>query len=671
MSASWVVLAILFPTLGILVGSLLKDSPEPLAIVFNALIPGAGLAMLNRPFLEVIAGGMISLVSLLVLAGPDNLGMYIPVMILGAVWASFYTSLNPLTVLGQPGAQVAASPSPPPIPARQATGRQRSGAEEDTSQNAGYTVTVRCTECGADVEVPVLHRMARCNYCGSAHVVIGQGETLYVAIPDTIQTPEDLRTIVLEYYRYEYYKKLYERQVAPLDRRTSVSGPDGGMVDSPEIAAAAAAAEAHASRAADAYRERLGKVLDVRESQRFWAPYWHGMGTLYEAIFGRDRRSLEKKMMFAVRTVETSTPANDGVELPPMGHLSYLRTLVPAAELGETEMGLPITMDAGALKASYGHLDRKQIDGTLQRIELGTVFTQEVTGLLWRPWRIVEARGGDIAETLLVDAAASSVARALDGPIEADIQPIPGQVRQDGHTLAFIPMECPNCGFEFPFDVNSVVHFCTNCHRAFVIDGRVKKEIGYDRASLDGSAGGDLVPFWRFDLELADASGRVITDVKHLTDGIDGTFDQIGDDAPMTRDSVLVPAFRVINSRLMTAAFQRMSPFTAPFEAVVTNERFPLDERPTPWSVSLPEPEARRFLPLYLANIFTLRDLARANLKSVASGLFETHQRTPGRLIYVLVPRPLTEPFRSYIGRFKTPAVDEAEGTAAPRTRSA
>ncbi len=668
MNAIWVLAAILLPAGGIFIGTLLRATSEPVAIFSNAVIPGSGLAMLKRPFLETIAGGLITMVSLLVLESPENLGMYVPVMILGAVWASLYTSLNPLKILGQPaaGASGPAYPLPPGGKSRTA-----SGEKKKSESDAGYTVRVVCTECGADVEVPVLHRMARCPYCGSAHLVIGQGETLFIAIPDKTADPQDLQNAVLEYYRYEYYKKLYERQVAPLEQRATTAGADGRMLDNPEMELAAAAAEARISRAADAYRERLRKVLEIRQARRFWAPYWHGMGTLYEAIFGRDRRSLEKKMAFAVRTIEASMPANDTIELPAMGHLSYLRTLMPAADLGENEVGLPITRDASTLKMAYGDLDRKQIDQTLQRIHLGTSFTQEVTGLLWRPWRLVEAKADGISDILLIDAAAGSVAKKLDTPPQTAFQPIPERVRQSGHTLRFIPMECPNCGFEFPFDVNAIVHFCTNCHRAFVVDGNSKKEIRYGRAALDGNTDGDLVPFWGFDLELADTSGQIVTDLAHLTDGIDGTFDQIGDDAPTSQDTVLVPAFRVINSHLMTKAFQRMSRFTAPFKEPVTDERFPLEEKSRPWSVSLPEAEARRFLPLYLANVFTLRDLARANLQGVTAGLFKTNQRSAGRLIYVHVPRPLTEPFRPYIGRFKTQAIAAAEGIAETRTRGA
>ncbi len=668
MNTSWILLAIGLPVAGIGIGTLLREASEPIAIACNAIIPGTGLAMLNRPFLETVTGGLITAVSLLTLSGPGNLGMYVPVMVLGAVWASLYTSLSPLKNLGQPSPAATIPRAASAVARPGGSSAAMSGRKQPSTSSAGYTVTVVCTECGAGVEVPLLHRMARCPYCGSSHLVIGQAETLYLTVPETIRKVDDLQTIVLDYYRYEYYKERYARQVAPLDRHSSVAGPNGGLVDNPEMALAAAAAEARVSRAADAYRERLREVLTVRELQKFWAPYWHGMGTLYETVFGRDPQSLQKQMVFAIRTVEASSPASSTIELPAMGHLSYLRRLAPAATLKEDDMGLPITKDASTLAAAYGDLDHKQIDRTLQRIELGTVFIQEVTGLVWRPWRIVEARGGEIADTLLIDAAAGSVAKRLDSTFEVELQPIPTQVRTSGHALGFIPMECPNCGFEFPFDVNAVVHFCTNCHRAFSIEGHTKKEISYGHAALDGSTGGELVPFWSFSLELLDSSGQIVTDLAHLTDGIDGTFDQIGDHAPTSRDTVLAPAFRLINTRLMTQAYERFSPFAAPFELPISEGRFPLDQKPRPWSVSLPEAEARRFLPLYLANIFTLRDLARANLHSVTAGLFDARQRTTGRLIYVRVPRPLTEPFRPYVGRFKTDAIEAVEGLTPNRT---
>ncbi len=664
MSAGWVLVCLVLPPAAVAAGSLLRGASETLGIALNALVPGAGLAVLGRPFLEVAVGALVSIASLLTVGGPENLGYYVPVMALGAVWASLYTRMGPLRAGARSpaaDAEPASRPAPRPAPAPRPPAPREGGAE------AGYSVSVRCTECGAKVEVPVLHRMARCSYCGSTHLVVGHDDVLHVAVPEKVPGPGALADVVLDHYRNVYYQDLYRKRVAPLAGGATATGPDGAMYSRPEMEAAAAAMEARISRQADAYRARLAARLEVSPKAHFWAPYWHGMGTLYEAVFGRDRRSLDKKMAFAMDTVEASAPANENLELPPMGRLSYLRRVVPAAELGGDTAALPVQRGEEVLRAAYGHLDRKQVDKSLQRIQLGTAFVPEIRGVVWRPWWVVAARTADgrTDETLLVDSATASVAAGVTVPDELPLGPFPEEAVQVGRGLGFIPLECPTCGHELAFDPAAVVHFCGSCYRTFTVRKTRKVEVPYDRAELGGGDGTDVVPFWRFDLELVTGGGRRVTDMAHLTDGIDGTLDQIGEDAPTTRDKVLVPAFRLINSRLMTNAFRRMAALSAPFQGAIEPGRFPLDEKPSPWAVSLPEAEARRLLPLYLASRFGLRDLARANVEDVIRGLFQTRQASPGKLTYVRLPRVLTEPFRAYVGRFEAAAITAAEGIPA------
>jgi len=673
-TAGWVLLALLAPLLLTVAAVALRpSSPSPLAaIAVNALAPGAGLALLGRPMLEVAVGLLITVASLLTIGGPELLGMYVPVMIAGGVWASLYTPWNPFkrTLEQLP-------PPTVPRPANEQPSRNggltgstgtavpsRSGPKEEGDQ--GYRIVVRCTECGAEIEVPVLHRMAHCEYCDSNHMVVGHEDTLYVTIPEKARDQQTLREALLDHYRYQHYLKLYARQVAPLEKRKTIASENGTLLASPELGAAAAAAELLVSRAADAFRARLAETLQVTPQHHFLAPYRHGMGTLYEAAFGRSRQDMEKKLRFAVGTVEAATLASEGVELPAMGKLSYLRAVLPAAQLEETAHCLPLALGPEALQKAYGNLDRKQLDRSLQVIRLGTVFVPEVNAVVWRPWWVVEVSGGGVSETLLVDAAAGSVVGPPPSLEPGLMAELPVEAREPGNGLRFLPMECPTCGYEFPFDVAAVTHFCHNCHRMFTIQGSSKKESDYDSCVFDERAAVDLVPFWRFPLRLRTADGKVLTDLPHLTDGIDGTFDQIGDEATEGDDEVFVPAIRLINARLMTEAFNRLFRFTVRSAPTYRTERFPLDKRPKPLTVSLGEAEARELAPLYLANAFGRRDLARVNVNQVASWLFGARLQSTGRLTFLAVPRPITEPFRAYIGRGPATAVTRAEGTSGP-----
>jgi hypothetical protein len=223
-------------------------------------------------------------------------------------------------------------------------------------------------------------------------------------------------------------------------------------------------------------------------------------------------------------------------------------------------------------------------------------------------------------------------------------------------------MECPTCGHEFPFDTDAVLHFCHNCHRVCGVDGDRKHEVEYAHEALPHRNDLDVVPFWYFPMSVRTTDGEWITDLSHFKDGIDGTLDQIGDDAQMRRHGILVPAFRCINPRLMSNAFHRLLLHTLRHPPQLSAERFPLESKPTPWSVSLSEPNARTLLPLYLANAFSRRDLTRVNVNQVAAWLFSAQQEAPGKLVYIPVPRPVTEPFRTYVGRYASRAVRHARG---------
>jgi hypothetical protein len=503
--------------------------------------------------------------------------------------------------------------------------------------------------------------MARCGFCGSDHLVIGHDQTLNVTIPERVTDQNALREAVLDYYRYQHYLKLYKSAVGPLERSATEPSTSGVMVVRPEASAAIAAAEAAVSAKADMYRARLAASLAVVGTQHFLAPYRHGMGTLYQAAFGRNPQDQEKKLRFAIGLVEAATIATDAMELPEMGRLSYLRALVPAAQSPADLKTLPLDVDEGALQRAYGQLDRKQLVRDLNVIRLGVKFSEEVTAVVWRPWWIAEVEATGIHETLLVDSAAASVAGMAPYLNDEILEDLPEDVRLPGMGLRFVPMECPTCGHEYPFDSDAVVHFCHNCHRVCGVDGERKRELEYCHQPMPEGGEYDLVPFWYFPLRLRTGGGELLTDLIHFKDGIDGAMDQIGDAAEMRQHGILVPAFRCINMRLMAQSFGRLLLHTLRQPPRITGKRFPLDLRPRPWHVSLEEAEARNLLPLYLANAFGRRDVTKVKVNQVVDWLFEAVQESPGTLAFIPIPRPVTEPFRAYVGRYRSRAVQHAE----------
>ena len=669
MTSSWMLGTLLLPpALAILAAVFLRPhSPgSHLVIGLNAISPGSGLAAIGRPTLEVVLGVLFAQASLLIAGGVEHLGTYVPSMMVGGVWALLHTPLNPLTRSAlrdenQLRRRMLEDPSQP-ASSRQVATHPPLKAETETEVDVGYSVEVGCTECGAAVEVPVLHHMAHCSFCGSSHLVVGHDETLQVVLPAKVRDSETLREAILDHYRYQHYLKLYQRTVAPLAFGATEVGPSGALVNRPELDAVAAAAEAAVSRKADVYRENLASTLVVGRTEHFMAPYRHGMGTLYQAAFGRSPTDQEKQLRFAVGTVEASTLATSSMELPSMGKLSYLKALRSAAVCGPETRALPLDLDEEGLTRAFGNLDRRRLVRDLQVIRLGSRFNRQVSAVVWRPWWTAEARGPGIDTTLLVDGGSASVvgpAPALDTDSLIDL---PAAAREPGTGLRFVPMECPTCGHEFPFDADAVLHFCHNCHRVCGVEAGHKRQVEYAHLPLPKDGAWDLVPFWQFPLRLRTADGDLISDLMQFKDGIDGTLDQIGEDAPIRQHGLFVPAFRCINPRLMATAFNRLFLYTIRQSPPKAAARFQLDEQPRPWSVSLPEEEARDLAPLYLANAFNRRDITRVNVHQVASWLFGAHQEAAGRLAYMPVPRGITEVFRRYVGRGGSPAVRRATG---------
>jgi hypothetical protein len=676
---AFIVFAVLGPPVAALVsGSVLrtKELPPQIVVGLNAVMPGSGLAALGRPTVESVLGVLFAQFSLILTGGIHDLWMYAPSMAVGGIWALLHTPLNPLTTSSSVDERrLIKRAEDRPAPTDHQTDSENPSLlikpekrlEEDDAETVmenHYCVEVRCTECGAAVPVPVLHHMSHCTFCGSDHVVVGHEETLLVTLPERVYDQHVLREALLDHYRYQYYLKLYQRLVAPLARNATEVSPSGTLVNRSEFDSAIDGAEAAVSRKADSYRAHLSENLLVGRTLHFLTPYRHGMGTLYQAAFGRSPRDHEKLLRFEVGTIEAAVSATNTVEFPPMGKLSYLRALRPAVDLDPKLKTLETDGTDEDLEQGFGDLDRKRLTRDMQVIKLGSRFTREVTAIVWRPWWVAEVRGPDIDETVLLDGAAGSVVGPAPNIDESILVELPREARQPGCGLRFVPMECPECGHEFSFDPDAVLHFCHNCHRVCgVVEGR-KVIISYGHVPLPDEAGWDLVPFWRFPLRLRTGGGELLTDLMRLKDGIDGSFDQIDEDTPNRQHAFFVPAIRCINPRLMANAFNRLFLYAIRCRSPKTLERFPTDLRPQPWTVSLAEPEARDLAPLYLANVFSRRDIARVNIHQVASWLFEATQEEPGHLVYLSVPQAVTEPFRRYVGRFRDDAVHYVTGRA-------
>lgn len=666
MTVGWFLFAVLVPPLAAWLSSyfLAEDDPDPILVILaNALMPGSGLAIARRSFLEVTLGVLMAQVSMVISGGPV-LGYLLPIAVISGMWGSIYTPLNPLKAQGLPPSMMNSSSAQEISAARSTTplmeqvgGMSRLNKNPEESDDQGYSVSIRCTECGAEVSVPVLHRAAQCPFCSSYHLVVGHDDVLHVAIPEHVQSDHELREKLLEYYRYRYYLKLYERHVAPLERQATVAGPQGGLAVQQDVAMAAEAAERRVSARADAWMEKLRSHFEVQQIQRFFSPYYHSMGALYQATFGRDPQSKDKKLRFALAHLETVLTAQKKIELPEMGKLSYLKALQPVEALPEDTRVLPNDIPMEIITEAHRNLKRKKIDRSIESIRVGSVFSEEVRAVVWRPWIVASVMAEGRQETFLVEGASGSVTGSGNF-VNEDLLSRIDSAREHG-TLRFQPMECPTCGYEFRYEIDAQLHFCSNCYRVFEATPQGKQEISYDHA--EQVKGEELIPFWRFPLHIKTGDGKLLTDFAHFKDGIDGTLDQIGDEARTRQDFLWIPATRCINPRLTRTALSRLLLHTLRKPPRMRKGRFPLDMKVQPWPVVLKEEEARTFAPLLLTEIFSPRDIARIHVDQAENWIFNATLESRGQLSYLSIPSDLTASFRAYLGRSRVAALPSKE----------
>jgi hypothetical protein len=179
----------------------------------------------------------------------------------------------------------------------------------------------------------------------------------------------------------------------------------------------------------------------------------------------------------------------------------------------------------------------------------------------------------------------------------------------------------------------------------------------------DPEAGAWMVPFWRFPVMIRSTTGELITDLAHLTDGIDGTLDQIGD-TPMQQEHFLVPAFRSRVGKLGVRMYRRLWPLAQGSHTLRVARFDPTAPPQDVLAVTLPAEEARVFARVYLALAFGPRDLARAQIKRVRAMFLEAELEGVPELAFINVPAAVIVPNLALFGRARPGVLSALEGSA-------
>jgi hypothetical protein len=361
-------------------------------------------------------------------------------------------------------------------------------------------------------------------------------------------------------------------------------------------------------------------------------------------------------MEFAVTTIEGSVSAT-AFPVPEMGKLSYLKALRPL--LGAPEAAYP------ALAAEVGpeEIDRKvqqlshrSTEMTITPIAMHSTLVPELVALVYRPWHVavVELDGDQLA--MLVDGGSARV----EGQVPTRQLPTSRAETPGGEAPALAPSRCPDCGADLPFAPDSVAFLCRSCFRLVELRGTRWTSVPYLRE--EPTAGHRQVPFWRFPLRLRTAAGALITDIPHLTDGIDGTFDQIGD-RPQVAQTFFVPAFRTRVSKAGVQLYRRLWPAVQGWPRELRPERFGSANPPERTvEVTLCAAEARVFARVYLALAFTQRDLARAEVKGVRERFLSGELEGDAELVFLNLPEEILGPLDGLFGRARLTALASLEG---------
>lgn len=651
---AWVV-ALMLPTALWAVGHGLvaRNTPLPAFWLFPVVgffTPSGLLRWCGRPFAEQAVAWVLSVVAWAGILLVHDVQVFVAFGLLSGAWgfALGLKQLRPPTTLPTPAAQaLSARPSGPNL--------------RDEPDASGFALELRCPTCGAQLAVPVYHRMTRCEFCGSEHVVTSSGDTLTVVVPDAAAGDEELKAAVLRHLRHLHYLKLYDQRVRPLvaDSGFAAEGSGHGL-DSllpPPTSPLVNAMDAEVDRAAGAYAERIAPHLKVTSRRRFLAPYWHRFGTLYQAGFGRDKQGL-KRMEFAVTTIEGSVRAT-AAPLPEMGKLSYLRALRPLLGSPEAEVGaLVVECGPEEIDRRVQQLSRRSTELAVAPLVMHATFVPEVVALVYRPWHLAELELDGDRFAVLVDGAAG----AVEG--EAPVLDLASAARADltGEPPTLKPSRCPQCGGDLAFAPDSVAHLCTNCSRIVAMRGARWTTVPYLHEEPEKDHW--LVPFWRFSLLLRTGTGEVITDLAHLTDGVDGTYDQIGE-RPQVSQEFFVPAFRTRVNKAGLKLYRRLWPLVQGPRRALQRERFSPARPPgRVVDVTLPAAEARVFARVYLALAFTQRDLARAQVKSVRERFLSTELEGEPELVFLSLPEEAVGPFEAVFGRPRLTALAGLQGDA-------
>ena len=346
------------------------------------------------------------------------------------------------------------------------------------SQESQAQILINCPQCGGNLGFLEESREIRCEFCGTSLIVAGRDGVLRYKLPLRLENPTEAQAVAREYL------------------------------------------------------QGLGKpVLHPGETILFYAPFWRLQGQVFRWVFGARPMKveteegmsppLEKMKTLLTRIMDHTLPAfeNPDLGLGSLGIRSQALQLQPFSPGKEDRKDpfLPLEVSLTEVEKEAERLSDIFFEAEELHPEVALhSFVGKAFSVIYFPVWYVECRFSQGAMTVLVDGINRKPIRSL--PDGADIL---SRLKRDENgagkefsQLRFLPLKCPNCGWDFSFQPFNLLHFCLTCRRLWRLQGNELVETGYQAISLP--PGGERsepvwIPFWRCRATLESGGIRLTT----------------------------------------------------------------------------------------------------------------------------------------------------------------
>lgn len=325
-------------------------------------------------------------------------------------------------------------------------------------------ITTPCPQCGGDVEYLDEAQAIKCEYCGSLLHLVG--------------TDEDRR--------YYMEPRADEEKI----KKALFLG----------------------------FKKKKGIEIRFVESRLVFFPYWWVKGMVFKWMLGRDGDGEYVKKMKS-RLLDHTFPAHTDIPIGPPT-LGVRTSTMRVRAFNNEEMKkwgdpLKVTIShAAAVDYAEGIKGGTLSlgDGIFVEMEKAGLIGERYSLIYFPVWAFVVKTPQGEAE-LLVDGISLSVIRKP--PNTAPVVPTLTEdvFAFEFNDVGFIPLKCPECGWDLPFHAYNVIHLCSTCGRAWREQRGSFQQISYEVIQQQGQRG-DLfayLPFWRFTVALETDQAKITT----------------------------------------------------------------------------------------------------------------------------------------------------------------